>query len=291
MKKSIKKVNFKRKASDDYHFDLVELSDILALRPKDHNQFEHHKISFYAIFIITQGSGTHSINYRDYSYQKGTIFTLRKNNIHRFYESEAQGKFLVFTEDFVIRFADKTETLKLFQLFNELLGAPKLQLDNTDFTEISGLLGQIQKEYWQVKDNHSIEIIRNLIQVIIHRLYRIKAKGDKNFGNNRYQLQFIALQELIENNYNTSKKVSFYAQKMAVTPRTLNNITQSVVGKSTKALIAEIVILQIKRLLVNSQLTFTEIAYQTGFEDPTNFFKFFRKHTGFSPKQFKEHCQ
>jgi len=65
--------------------------------------------------------------------------------------------------------------------------------------------------------------------------------------------------------------VSYYAIKMSVSTRTLNNITQSVIGKSAKSFIDEIVILQIKRLLINSSLSFTEIAYQSGFDDPTNF--------------------
>ena len=122
----------------------------------------------------------------------------------------------------------------------------------------------------------------------MHKLFRIKSKGYENLGDNKYQLQFIALQELIEKNCFESKKVSYYANLMGVTTRTLNNITKSITAKHAKALIDEIVILQIKRLLINSELTFTEIAYQAGFDDPTNFFKYFRKMTGYSPKQFKE---
>jgi len=291
MKRQIKEIEFKKQRADNFYFDLIDLEDILQRKPKSHNQFEHHKISFYAIAIITHKKGQHSINYIDYPYKKGTIFTLRKNNIHKFYKTNAKGKFLVFTEDFAISFADKIESLKLFQLFNEMLGSPKLQLNNSDFIEIESLINQIQKEYLEVKDKHSVEIIRSLIQILIHKLFRIKSKGNENLGNNKYQLQFISLQELIEKDCFESKKVAYYAHKMGVTSKTLNNITQSIVGKPTKAFIDEIVILQIKRLLINSQLTFTEIAYQAGFDDPTNFFKYFRKKTGLSPKQFKESCK
>ncbi len=288
MKRSIKKIGFKNEKANKGLFDLVAMEDVFLKKPTDHNQFDHHKISFYVIIIITQNKGVHSIDYKDYDYKKGTVFTLRKNNIHKFYKTNAKGKFLIFTEDFVIRNSEKIETLKLFQLFNEMLGSPKLQLNKSEFIETKRLIHQIEKEYLDVKDIHSIEIIRNLIQVLIHKLFRIKSKGKENFGDKKSHLKFIDLQKLIEKECFESKKVFYYANKMGVTTRTLNNITQSVIGKSTKSFIDEIVTLQIKRLLINSHLSSTEIAYQSGFDDPTNFFKFFRKQTGLSPNQFKE---
>ncbi len=288
MKALVKEIDFDNTKTDNCYFDIVDLGDVFKRKPKNHHQFEHHKISFYVILIITHDKGEHSINYQDYAYEKGTVFTLRKNNVHKFYKTNAKGKLLVFTEDFVVRYSDKVDILKLFQLFNEMLGSPKLQLSDKDYDEINSLINQIETEYWEVKDNHSTEIIRSLIQVLILKLSRIKSKGNDDLGSKKYHLEFLALQELIEKDCFESKKVSYYAQKMGVTTRTLNNITQNVIGKHAKSLIDEILILQIKRLLINSPLSFTEIAYQTGFDDPTNFFKYFRKKTGFSPKQFKE---
>ncbi|SNR16685.1 AraC family transcriptional regulator [Tenacibaculum jejuense] len=286
--KPIKQVTFKKKNKDHLYFDLVDLSSIIHLKPSDHNQFEHHKVSFYVMVFISKGEGIHNINYQDYSYQKGTIFTLRKNNIHKFYKSEASGKILVFTEDFIIKYSDKFETLKLFQLFNEMLSAPKIQLNSSEFEEIRKIVLQINIEFSNSNDSYSTPIIRSLVQVLILKLLQIKSKSNTNFDNKNYHLKFTKLQELIEKECFESKKVSFYAEKLGVSSKTLNNITQSIVGKSTKAFIDEILILQIKRLIINSQLSLTEIAYHVGFDSPTNFFKYFRKRTQLSPKEFKE---
>ena len=129
------------------------------------------------------------------------------------------------------------------------------------------------------------------MHVLITRLFRLKSKTNEAFENKKYLPQFIAFQKIVERDCFESKKVGYYANKMGVTTKTLNNITQNVIGKNAKSFIDEIVILQIKRLLINSQLSFTEIAYQSGFDDPTNFFKYFRKQTRLSPKQFKENCK
>lgn len=288
MKKLIKEINFENKKTGKFHFDLVGLGDILKMKPTDHSQFNHHKLSFYVIIIITDNKGVHSINYKDYSYKKGTIFTLRKDNIHKFYKTKAKGKFLIFTENFIVRYLDKIEALKSFQLFNEMIGSPKLQLISSDFAEIENLIYQIEKEYLEVNDAYSLEIIRSMIQVLIIKLFRIKSKENGILDNKKYLVSFFSLQKLVEKECFASKKVSYYANKMGITTKTLNNITQSVIAKPAKSFIDEVVIVQIKRLLINSQFSFSEIAYQAGFDEPTNFFKYFRKKTGLSPSQFKE---
>jgi len=287
MKQAIEKINFNNKKNAKSHFDLVYLEEILAKNPKGHNQFENHKISFYAIMLITKNKGTHSLNYHEYQYSAGTVFTIRKDSIHKFYKSNGKGKLFVFTENFVIHYLGEQHSYKLFQLFNELLGSPKVQLSKDDFIEIEQISQQIEKEYMEVKDTHSLEIIRSLLHVLIIKLVRIKSKGNDVFENPKYISQFVKFQNLVEKECFENKKVSYYANAMNITPRTLNNITNSIVHKSAKAFINEILIVQIKRLLINTQLTINEIAYMVGFDETTNLFKYFKKYTGSSPNSFR----
>lgn len=287
MKDTVKEIAFANSKSTRSHFDLVYLEKLLQLIPKDHSQFEHHKVSFYVLLILTEGTGIHSVNYKDFSFKKGTVFALREGTIHKFHKTNAKGILLIFTSDFAVRFSDVEEKLRISQLFNEFLGSPKLQLDNTGLAEIEGLILQIENEYLNIHDDQTAEIIRNLVQALVLKLYGIKSENHRNLLNDVYLSKFIKLQELIENQCFKNKKVTFYAQKMGVTSKTLNNITQHVIGKSAKSFIVEILIIKIKRLLVNERFSLTEVAYKAGFNEPTNFFKFFRKKTGRSPKEFR----
>ncbi len=291
MKKKFKKINFENNTTDGFQFDLVKFEDILRKTPKDHNQFEFHKISFYVIFLITQNEGVYNLNFKDNNYEKGTLFTLRKDNIHKFYKSNAEGVLLVFTENFIVTHSNKLEASNTFLLFNEMLASPKLQLNEVEYHEITTLINLIKQEYFKVNDGYSTNIVRNFIQIIITKLFRIKSKDNFTFDNNKYLSMFLELQKLVEKECFNNKKVSFFANKMSVTTKTLNNITQSIIHKSAKSFINDIVIIQSKRLIINSEDSLTEIAYQVGFDDSTNFFKFFRKYTGFSPRQFREKYQ
>ena len=100
--------------------------------------------------------------------------------------------------------------------------------------------------------------------------------------------QFLELQSLIEKHCKQSRSVKFYADKLHVTSKTLNNITKEIVKKTAKALIDEILMLQIKRQLINTNLTIKEIAYLKGFDEPTNFFKFFKRFSKHTPELFRE---
>ncbi len=291
MKEQFKKINFENKNTKTFQFDVVDFEDILKRNPKDHNQFEFHRISFYVLLLITHNEGKYNLNFKDYEIKKGTLFTLRKDNIHKFYKSDAKGMLLVFTENFIINHSNKVEASKLFLLFNEMLASPKLELDEVEYDEMIRLINLIKEEYFSVNDGYSSNIVRNFIQIIISKLFRIKSKDNVVFDNNKYLSMFLELQAMVEEHSFTNKKVSFYANKMGVTTKTLNNVTQSIIHKSAKAFINDIVIIQSKRLIINSQDSLTEIAYQVGFDESSNFFKYFRKYTGFSPSQFREMYQ
>ncbi|MEM7162968.1 MAG: helix-turn-helix transcriptional regulator [Bacteroidota bacterium] len=285
----MKKISFKHRKSDSYNFDFVALQKVLNSQPRDHSQFDYHQLNFFVLFIIEKGEGVHSINYKDYPFRKGTIFTIRKEGIHKFHSSGAKGSLLVFTEEFALRFAGQRDALRFFQLFNEVLNAPFIHLEKAEFFEIKRLLDFIHKEYINADTIYSEDIIRNLLQTLIHMLFRIKFKGNDNVRvDSSYHQKLWRLQTLIEEHCFESRKVSFYAQKLGLTSRTLNNIVQHTLSKNVKQLIDDLYILRVKRLILNTDHTLTEIAFHSGFEDPSNFFKYFRKSTGYSPSTFRK---
>ena len=68
----------------------------------------------------------------------------------------------------------------------------------------------------------------------------------------------------------------------------LNHICKEVIQKTAKQCIDDFIILEAKRNLINSGIKSTELTYQLGFTESTNFVKYFKKHTGLTPNQFKK---
>ena len=92
---------------------------------------------------------------------------------------------------------------------------------------------------------------------------------------------------LIMEHYKKKREVSFYADKLHLSPKYLTMVVKEVSGKSVRDWITEYTLLEIKALLMDSALTIQEIVNCTNFVNQSSLSRFFRKHTGMSPKAYR----
>ena len=113
----------------------------------------------------------------------------------------------------------------------------------------------------------------------------------------RYQLPDINAKRifhflvLLENHYKTDRQTSFYAQKLNLSARRLNQILKEQMGKTISEVIQERVIMEAQRQLYQGKKSIKEIGIDLGFSDKSYFSRFFRKHIGTSPEGFKKQIQ
>lgn len=288
MADKLEHIKFHNKQNPDATFDIVQYEDIFERDDLDHSPFKPHLVEFYIILFIEKGNGFHTIDFTDYSCESGAILTIRKDQIHKFSNNKSlRGSALLFTNDFLVSYLEQLETQKSLQLFNELLGVPKIQLTNNEKNEVSELIKRIKKEYFEFNDAYALEIIRSELHILITKLYRIKSQRKQIISNRKYLNEFIEFQKLVEENVTSTTRVNDFARMMGVSTKTLNNISKSIINKTAKEFIDEICLKQIKRLLINTELSIKEIAYESGFEETTNFYKYFKRQTKTTPEQFR----
>lgn len=93
---------------------------------------------------------------------------------------------------------------------------------------------------------------------------------------------------LIREHGAVSHDVSYYADKLCVSARYLHKATSSCLGgKSPKELIDSQIVAEIEVLLNNPDISITEIAEQLNFADQSYLSRFFKRHTGFSPLEWR----
>ncbi|PHN02769.1 AraC family transcriptional regulator [Flavilitoribacter nigricans] len=281
-------IKFQNRQNPQAGFDLIRLEDLLSREYTGHSPQQLHRVEFYIIILVERGRGGHTIDFVDYPYEKGTLITIRKDQIHRFHTVEGvRGTLLLFTDEFLISYLEALEALKSLQLFNELLGVPKIQLDSGELDAVLHLIQRIESEYFTVNDEYSLGIIRSELHILLAKLFRIKSHKNQIVANRKYLRQFIDLQNLVEQQATTYSQVQEYAKVLGVSTRTLNTITRNIINKSAKQFIDDIHTKQIKRLLINTELTVKEIAFESGFDESTNFYKYFKRQTGLTPEQFR----
>lgn len=287
-KQAYKHIQFKNRQSPEVEFDIINIEELQSKIILDHSINEHHRVNFFVLLYVENGDGMHTIDFHDYTCAEGTVLTIRKDQVHKFSTTgKLQGKLLVFTEKFLISYLQEDEARLLLLLFNEQLGVPKLQLTDIEQRDINQSILRLEKEYFKIDDKFTSSILRSEFHILITKLFRVKDQRDYIYTDKKYLNEFVLFQSLIENNASQSIKVEYYADSMGVSTKTLNTVTRSVIDKSAKAFIDEISVKQIKRLLLNTKLSVKEIAYKSGFEETTNFYKYFKRHTQVTPETFR----
>lgn len=283
-----KHIKFQNQQNLKAQFDIVKLEKLYQRTDLDHSIEKHHKVDFYVLLFVEKGNGFHTIDFTDYKCSKGTILTIRKDQIQKFTRSSTlKGSLLIFTNEFLVSYLEKIEAQKTMLLFNELLNVPKLQLNDINFNNVFEVIKRIESEYFNINDEHSLSVIRNELHILTTHLLRIKAKDNQVELDKKYLKEFIDFQNLVEKNVRNTTKVKDYSIQIGVSTKTLNTITKSIINKTAKEFIDEISTNQIKRLLLNTNLSIKEIAYQSGFEETTNFYKYFKRQTQTTPEQFR----
>lgn len=92
---------------------------------------------------------------------------------------------------------------------------------------------------------------------------------------------------LVTEHYREYKEISFYANKLFITPKYLSSVIKKISGRSAKEWLVEYAILEIKSLLRNSTLNIQEITVQSNFSSQASLSRFFRKQTGMSPSEYR----
>lgn len=287
--KNIPEISFQSIHNKSFEFQIVGNKEILLNQvPNRPDLFRPHRINFYAILFILEGEGKHFIDFKSYDYKKGSIIFISKEQVQAFEKNEERkASFLLFTENFIERGSLNSSLMQQLSLYNYHLYSPVVQLKENEMAAFESLVERIKIEYEAPDDNLTEEIIQSSLKIFLGMAERIRKKNRAAFTPSKYQSEFIDFQKLLNQNLFSTRQVQFYAQQMGMSTKKLNRITQEVTSKPSKSYISDILILEIKRFLINTSLSIKEISYKTGFEDPTNFVKFFKKYAGSTPIDFR----
>lgn len=92
---------------------------------------------------------------------------------------------------------------------------------------------------------------------------------------------------LVEANFRAEHSVSFYADQLCKSPKTLSNLFAIFNQKTPSQIIQERIMVEAKRLLYYTDRSIKHITFELGFEDVAYFSNFFKKNLGVSPSEFR----
>jgi len=150
-------------------------------------------------------------------------------------------------------------------------------------------LFQMLEEDLAIKDYLQGEMLRSLLKRILIKATRMVKVSLPEPTINTSQLNVIRQYNvLVEKHFREYHTVQDYAKLLFKSPKTLSNIFPKFSDKSPLMVINERILLEARRLLIYSDLTTNDISMDLGYKDPSHFSKFFKKHIGLTPTNFRK---
>lgn len=167
---------------------------------------------------------------------------------------------------------------------------PCVQLGEKRINKMNYLVEAMEDFYNEKTNCFRVKIFKNNIQSFLLDVYdktRTLFKIDKSEEVGRKEELFIRFIHLIHNFCPKEREVGFYADKLHITSRYLSSITQNVSDKSAKYIIDKHAIQRIKIMLKYSNMSIQDISYELNFPDQSFFARYFKKHTGMTPLEYR----
>ncbi len=239
--------------------------------------------------MVRKGSGVITINMIEHKVKESTL--------------------IFFGTGCIVQVHSITPDIELcgLMLSNERMGMALGKSDNTDNTAVVGnghylILEVTQEEMdianrilcviWKLihEDNISDDTINGLIGSLLHYCKHLSTQrassvpNEKGQGNRTFE-RFV---HLISTHCKEERALSFYADKLCVTPRYLGILVKKASGITAKEWIDRAVATCAKVMLRHGNKQIVEISDEMNFPNPSFFCKFFKRMTGITPQQYRQ---
>ncbi|KAA6345448.1 HTH-type transcriptional activator RhaS [termite gut metagenome] len=133
------------------------------------------------------------------------------------------------------------------------------------------------------------DILISFLLTMFYEIYNIYEKHNPACKNrkNRKEAIFLEFTGILNDSYKTERCLDYYASKLSVTPKHLSGVIKAVSGKTAGEWIDYFVVFEAKYLLVSTKKSIREIAGELHFSNQSFFGKYFKHHTGISPKEYR----
>lgn len=277
-----------RPSGRELDVEILHFSD-LRRRVSSEQILALYHYSFHTLICVTEGAVTQVVDFQPVSCSAGSLLVLRPGQVHTFGSDEGwDGWMVLFRAEFL-----PSETRTTADLL-PVLGLDRLpdhlSLSAADFAAVNEAIARMQQDAAGAalpKDLHALlryELCALLLRLAILQNQHIGTDAARSPGVQRYA----RFRRLVEQNYAGWHQVSAYAAALGCTEKSLTRAALEATGQSAKSVIMARIALEAKRLLVHTDRPIYLIAEGLGFEEATNFGKFFRRETGSTPIGFRQ---
>lgn len=258
--------------------DSQELFKISRFKPLIKKTKPHKHEGYFELIYIAEGEGFHWIETENYQIQTPDFYFLKPGQLH-FWQFTAipKGYVMMFKEEFI----DAIKEIKILQQMQQL--GELTRISHWQDPMVAHIFEDILLAY-QEPNQHSKDLIKGYLRVLFSKIANHASEPSSTGKENPLCDKFLSL--LFQKNP-LLHRVGDYAELLQTSPQNLNQACKKKTGKTASEHINSQLILEAKRNILHTDQNINQIADLLQFNDASYFVKFFKKHTGETPHQFR----
>lgn len=244
--------------------------------------------------ICIKGEARIKINFKEYEIKENTIITIMPLFVVEYLErsEDLMMEFLIFSTDF---FTDVPSSASL-DISKSIIQSPCLAIPPEDTERYLEFHSFIVKQYKRRDHPFRESLAKSLLFALLTEIgsiyYKmlVESKSEQETTNPKTHQDDLVYRffQLLLRHHQTERSLQFYADKLCLTAKYLSTVVKEKTGQTAFLWINEALIASAKYHLKTSKRTILQISDDLNFPNPSFFGRFFKKHTGLTPVQYRE---
>ena len=274
-------------------FSIADADGNVEDTPESH---EPMRFDAWVLLLATEGTMEIRLDYVPYTVRPNSFVMIMPTHVMQLEHISAdfKGRMLIASREFLTDCdlttgGSRPHTLRVSN-YMEMRKNPCTELEPEEVATLDTWLKNLREKIRDEAHHFQREIIQNMFVVFLLELGNIFLNKNSYLVRStlsRKEELFEQFLQLLFEHFRVEHAVTFYADKLFITPQYLSLILKELTGMSANKWIDDALVAEAKVLLKAPQMTVQQVADQLHFSDQSTFGKFFKKHMGISPMEYR----
>lgn len=248
------------------------------------------RLNFILMAMCKKGKAQYSIDTRQQVVKPGDLMFVSERHVIDNYEASPDFECLciMLTTEYYHGFVQDVKNVSSLLLFS--MNNPVVPLTSKEIQVFTNYFETIRKKMADTNHHYRSPLVKALLLAMFYDMSNVIYRVERmtNRKQTRAEAIFANFIHLLEQNFRTQRRVSWYADQLCITPKYLSEIVKKISLRTPNDWIDSYVILEARVLLKNTTKSIKEITDELNFPNQSFLGKYFKEHVGVSPSEYRK---
>ena len=250
------------------------------------------RVNALQVLLVLEGSIDLSIDYVLLQASTNTLVTIMPTHITKVmkYSPNFKGRLMAVSRAFLEQSMMPNHSSSMIQ-YMKIRKNPTILLQESEIKTLDECMLRLRQTILQTSHHLQRLLIQNTLMgffIEMGNIFSERKEYNTPPSLTRKEELFESFLRILYMYCKEQHVVSFYAEQLYITPQYLSLILKELTGRSANKWIDEALMQEAKILLKAPQATVQQVADALHFSDQSTFGKFFKKHAGMSPMEYRK---